>query len=186
MNADFRHDLKARTQAEHDRVDAALSALNLAVAPDFIRFLSLHRACFGAMVQACTHGSAMQDTLNDICTRIDDDLHTLGAPPVASLPVDLGRVDPLALDYMLEGSRLGSKVLRRAWVQSDDVVVRKAGRYFATPAPVERWRAVCAKLSDIDADSPRAACIVADAKRLFGLFTFAPVVRDDRPVRQAV
>ena len=142
---------------------------------------------FGAMVPLCKTGSATREILTDICARIDDDLATLGAAPVAgAADVELAAVDPLAIDYMLEGSRLGSKVLRMQWARTSSAAVRRAARYFDTPAPVERWRAVCGALSAIPTDSLRAARIVRDTRRLFALFEVAQAAASRQPMPKAV
>ena len=172
MHADFRHVLRQATRDDHDCVDAVLSGVDIRCADGFRRFLLIHREGFGTMLALADPRGEASWRLRTLTARIDADLRSLGVgPEVAGHAGDAqGTVDALALDYMIEGSRLGSQVLARHWAGARDPLVKRADAYFSLPPAPERWRAVCAALSAIDADSPRAAAIVADTGRLFGIF----------------
>ena len=170
MPNDFRWLLKDQTSSEHDRLDTLLSALDVSSFDGLAGFLAIHRHCFNAMLPAAVPGDDAFAALVEMIRCIDSDLGALGVECTAGLVPPLGPVHGLALDYVLEGSRLGTKVLRRRWEASDDPRVRAANAYFMiTPVP-GRWRDVCAALSAVAPDSPEAAQITRDTEKLFALF----------------
>lgn len=162
--ADFRLALRAATRADHDRVDALVSGLDIGTAEGFARFARVHLACFSAL-----RAAAVVEGLDAMIEALGADLATL-APGARPGPAALAPVDPLAAAYMVEGSRMGTRLLRARWAASTDPAVRAASRYFDLPAPPDAWRAVRDALSDIPPGSPRAARIEADARRVFALF----------------
>ena len=105
-----------------------------------------------------------------MCDALKSDLETLGVTPVPSLVPALSAAHHLAMSYMLEGSRMGTEVLRRQWIktQNDDVLAAK--QYFSLRAEPENWRRVCAELDGIEEGSDEAFSIIADTKRMFRLF----------------
>lgn len=170
MQSDFRWVLRDRTSGEHERVDRLLSALDIGSPDGFADFLSIHRICFAAMKADAPAEEGGFATLTEMIACIDSDLASLGIPCDAGSAVSVGPVHVLARDYVLEGSRLGSKVLRRRWEASEDPRVKAADAYFSiTPVP-GRWREVCAALSAVSPDGPEATRIAEDAGRLFALF----------------
>ena len=170
MQDDFRWVLKEQTAADHDAVDDLLSALDVSSADGLEGFLGVHRACFAAMLPIAVPGDSSMQAMTGMIACIERDLATLGAPCDVSSAVTVGPVDVLACDYVLEGSRLGSKVLRRRWEASEDPRVRAADAYFSITPVSGRWREVCDALSAVAPDSPRAAHIIRDTKSLFALF----------------
>ncbi|WP_107843967.1 biliverdin-producing heme oxygenase [Litoreibacter ponti] len=169
-HTNFRQVLKAETWADHERVDGLISTLDLSTFEDFVRFLTIHQGCFDSIRGLMPKGSAAWRALDDMVRGIETDLNTLGASaPVPALP-NLRTPDALAVDYVIEGSRLGSKVLRRRWMAASDPRVRKADAYFSLPPVPGRWRDVCDQLSAISVPSERAGRIVHDTRMLFSLF----------------
>ncbi|WP_095588255.1 biliverdin-producing heme oxygenase [Actibacterium ureilyticum] len=170
MLPDFRKALKDATQPDHERVDRLLSAFDIATRDGFASFLAVHRRCYLAMLRAAAPGGTASNSLDGMLADIEIDLATLNAPhDVDPAPV-AKQVDALALDYLIEGSRLGTQVLKRAWAGSRDPIVQEARAYFTTAPISGRWAEVCRALSEIPADSPRAETIIRDTKRLFGMF----------------
>lgn len=170
MLKDFRHVLRHETQEDHSRIDAALSASDVSCQEGLGEFLRIHLTCFEVMQRAATQDSRAERSLQTMCSAIKRDLSVLmqiRRPPQTEA---LGPTDPLALDYLIEGSRLGTIVLRRRWDCTDDPVVRAADSYFSIQPEAGRWREVCKDLSAIPSDSPRAAAMIRDTKDLFGLF----------------
>ncbi|WP_299614540.1 biliverdin-producing heme oxygenase [uncultured Tateyamaria sp.] len=170
MQADFRQALKDRTYADHVRVDETLAGFDLQTRDGFAAFLGIHHVCFDAMTSAAINDSHAQSSLRDMQRRIAADLATLGTSytPMAAAPMD--PVDPLAMDYIIEGSRLGSQVLKRNWATSTDALVRDAQAYFAMAPVPGRWRSVCHDLGQVPVQSARADTITTDTRRLFDLF----------------
>lgn len=170
MATDFRHILRDQTQVDHTRVDAALSEFDVATKAGLTGFLDIHHACFSQMRTASGPDADLCAGLTDMIDRIDADLQRLGArPSLATEGLD-GAVDPLAMAYLVEGSRLGSKVLGRRWAASADPDVLAADTYFSLEPVKGRWREVCDLLAAVPADSTRAATILRDTSMLFRLF----------------
>ena len=111
--------LKAATDDVHRELDDRLSRLNLSEPADYRRFLriqaravpaveaALARAGLDALVEGWREGRRGP--------AIESDLAALGdeMPPPAEPPVIDGIGEMLGTAYVLEGSRLGGRVLRR-------------------------------------------------------------------------
>lgn len=104
-------------------------------------------------------------------TALQADRRALGddapLPPLAALAVT---PHPVAVAYILLGSRLGTQVLRRDWAQSADTQVQGAGRYFALPPLTAEWRRLVADLDARPVLGPDAQQILSDAEAIFDLF----------------
>ncbi len=188
MCADFRQVLKNETQADHERVDGLISLIDLATFDGFIRFLSIHQSCFRVMRDLVTTESDAWSSLDEMVRRIDADLATMGTSATVGVVSDIHKPDRLAIDYVIEGSRLGSKMLRRRWLTASDPIVRQANAYFSLAPVPGRWRDVCDQLSNIPGHSERAGTIIEDTKMLFALFHAAacePVAEQRRNVELA-
>lgn len=177
MKISFREVLKHETHSHHARVDDALSALNLAQPADLARFLSIHQLCFQAMIPVAAEGSKTWAYLTEMDARIATDLAQLAQPRTTETLDDLAETDPLALDYMIEGSRLGSQILKRRWTASEDKCVQAANAYFTLKPTQGRWRQVCDELAAIATPSARASKITADTRGLFDMFYAASTGR---------
>lgn len=171
MCHDFRFALREGAREAHDCVDALFSQLDFQHRQDYQRFLLIHAASFGVLGHYADRHCLTQDLLARMNAQLKADLagfpasaFTPGAPVLAQAP------DPLAIDYVVCGSRLGSQLLSRRWLQSRDAVVRAAGGYLNLPHNPELWRTVCAALSALAPDGRRAARIVRDVRAVFGLF----------------
>ncbi len=154
----------------HDRVDSLISEIGVTSRRGFAQFLTLHKSCFITMRAATPPASEAALSLSDMLMRIDADLAILDHPLPAPPQTTLGPIDPLAIAYMIEGSRMGSKVLHRRWSATADPLVAQAQSYFSTPADAGRWRTVCDQLAAVPLDSPRADTIIQDTTTLFELF----------------
>ena len=170
MRTDFREVLKDKTQADHERVDRLMSLIDLTTRDGLGRFLQINHSCFEVMFAAVGAETSTGTTLHQIIGRIDADLLTLGLEKPVKSQEKLTKVDPLAVDYVVEGSRLGTKVLERLWSKAQDEKVQQANAYFTFGKVPGRWRDVCDQLSAIPAQSDRANFILRDTKRMFDLF----------------
>lgn len=175
MSISFRDVLKQQTGPHHARVDDALSGLDIAQPDGLARFLGIHLSCFKAMTAVAADGSETRANLAEMETRIQTDLDRLGKTKCAGLTPGLSDTDPLALDYMVEGSRLGSQILKRRWAASQDTSVQAANAYFSLEPTAGRWRRVCDDLAAIPAASQRASKITADTCNLFDIFYRASI-----------
>lgn len=170
MRSDFRRVLKAATREDHARLDARMSAIDLRAADGFVRFLSIHQGCFRQMRGLAAPRTLTWQSLDDMVQALEADLASMGAAPAPTVPCDAPRVDGLAMDYVIEGSRLGTKVLRRNWLGASDPAVRRASAYFSLVPTPGRWHEICEKLSELPADGARARAIIEDTRMLFSLF----------------
>ena len=159
---------------DHDRVDAQFAELDIQSRSGLATFLQAHRAAFDAMLTSGTNfeGRVKDTHLIDIIKALDADLKALRVP-VYRVAVPSYSYDPLAVDHIVLGSRLGTAVLRSKWLMSNDRQVRQARSYFAQPQMTEDWRAHCMHLSSLDATDEVGQRLIEDARRLFVLFESA-------------
>lgn len=173
MHTDFRFALKAGAQAQHDSVDSLFSRLDFQHYDDYVRFLALQAQGFGVLREQADAQCLTARLLHQMCAALATDLEALGQALGVRASPDLGlrhRPDPIAIDYVVAGSRLGAQVLARRWAGSKDQRVRSAGSYLGLPTDASLWRAVCAGLSEIDPDSDRAKQVQNDVCAIFDLF----------------
>ena len=162
---DFRWHLREATAEDHARLDGIVSELDVATRAGLAGFATAHLLAFRAMEEA--HPRA---ELRAMIAALGTDLASLGAAlPGGAMPPAPAH-DPLAGDYLLAGSRMGTQVLRRRWAGSLDPLVRRADAYFALAVDPAEWPAVRAALSAVPVGSDRAGRIVADVRALYQLF----------------
>ncbi len=153
--------------------------------PDLSRFLQIHLACFDAMQTCAERGTSADRLLARTRRALRADLAVLGAARSHLCLPPPGPLGPLALDYVLEGSRMGTRLLARRWAETRDPAVARARNYFTAPSESGRWRTVCAALSAVPVDSAEAETLVHDTKRLFDLFHRAVKAIDAQATREA-
>lgn len=169
----FRTILRETTRPEHNRLDTMFSALDIAQPAGLQRFIGVHLSCFRTMSSRALNGSHSHSLLSLMVCSLALDVEILGGSgrcTINSLPAN---IDPLAIDYLVAGSRLGSKVLYKRWSISDVSIVRRANNYFGLATDPSFWQLTCTALADIDPNSARADAIVQDTKILFELFSTA-------------
>lgn len=169
----FRTLLKDATRFEHDELDAMFAALDLGHADGFARFVGVHLACFEMMLEQADHGSTSQCLLRDMVDGLTLDADLLGSGRLQTDAKLEKTPDPLAVDYVVAGSRLGSKVLFKRWAAATDPAVQRANNYFGLDSDASFWRVTCDRLAGIAPDSDRAQEITQDTKMLFELFATA-------------
>jgi hypothetical protein len=169
----LRRRLRCDLAAHHDALDERFSGLDLCRREGLGRFLRAHRAAFGAMREAlpAQPGRVGSDLLGGLVGALDSDLAVLGlsAPGLSPRPGFHAR----AVDHVVLGSRLGTKVLRQRWAASGDGDVMRAGAYMSMPGPAGAWQAHCDEVSMMTADDAEADRICEDGRRLFHLFAEA-------------
>lgn len=112
--------LKAQTAAAHDALDAHFGAYDLADRGQYAEFLSVHAAALFAVERALEEAGverimpqwpAMRRSL-----LIQRDLDALGTSPASQPAIARlqGEAEILGALYVLEGSRLGGKLLMKA------------------------------------------------------------------------
>lgn len=111
--------LKAATDDIHRELDERLSSLDLAKEEDYRRFLQFQARSVPSVEQALA-SAGLEDLVDGWCAArrskaIEADLQALGGsmPEQAPAPAIAGTAQLLGTAYVVEGSRLGSRVLRR-------------------------------------------------------------------------
>ena len=111
--------LRDGTQDRHEALDARFADLDLSDREDYVFFLRSQAAALLPLEATLDHGGAAQ-VLPDWPghrrgAALVADLDALGAtiPPPVAVPSLIGEPDVLGALYVLEGSRLGAKMLVR-------------------------------------------------------------------------
>ena len=103
--------LKLATRDEHNGVDLALSRFNLADADDYAAFLDLNHSALTALRPHWR--SEDEADFTGVVDALATDLIDLGIEPSTEADPLSGPIDGLGLSYVVRGSRLGSKILRK-------------------------------------------------------------------------
>ena len=103
--------LKFATRLEHKCVDHALSRFNLADADDYAAFLDLNHSALTALRPHWR--SEDEADFTGVVDALATDLNDLGIEPSAGADPLSSSIDGLGLSYVVRGSRLGSKILRK-------------------------------------------------------------------------
>ena len=175
MQRSYRHALRALTRADHARLDDLFSALDITRRVDYARFIGVHLAVFEVLRPHLAPASLTRPQLLAGLACLRRDLAILGQrrQETRAGHGEADGLDPLAVDYVVAGSRLGLKVLQARWASSSDPLVRAAGAYFTQPNAAPAWPKVCRALSKVPVDSIRAGVITRDTRRIFDLFAVA-------------
>lgn len=163
----LRSRLRADTAAQHARLDEAISTADISTRSGFTRFMQTHHAAFRAI-----DAVAPRAELRDLADRAGRDLARMGMA-TGPMPESDGPLDSQAVDYVLHGSRLGTKVLKRRWQTARDPQVQAADAYFGAPIDPAAWRATCAALEARPAAGAASDRVVSDAGRIFDMFRTA-------------
>ena len=164
-----RHALRTATAPDHDAVDHAFGRYDLAERGSYIAFLQAQAAAFLPVEDAIDRSGSSRLVADWAERRRSDtlrsDLAGLGAavPAFAPLPAFASSAALLGAIYVLEGSRLGGRMLARTVPEAFPQTFLAAGN----PA---LWRSLLAVLElNLDTGERRATAIEA-AKGVFALF----------------
>ena len=142
--------LKSRTDAVHARLDADLSTFDLTQLDEYRAFLAVHRLALPVLERAIAEsefslrlpawdGSQREDALAA-------DLEGTGQQtPAATTQPKLTTEHAWGVAYVLEGSRLGGKVLTRRAMRSADERVRENTKFLSHRGTI-RWPEFIAKM----------------------------------------
>lgn len=162
--------LRDATRQAHDRLDRRFSALNLSALSDYGDFLCAHAAAFLPVEQALERGGApaliagWHEIKRSDALKSDLNALALASPPPESAPEFEGRAELLGGLYVLEGSRLGGKILHKAVGNGFPKL------FLSSRTPAGHWRAFVAMLEEmLYSDEDRAAASAA-AVRTFQCF----------------
>jgi heme oxygenase len=174
----LRERLKQATTAAHRGLDAQLSGFELTRAHGYRRFLEASAAALLPIEEALER-AGVRAIFNDWPSRsrrtvIAQDIRSLGGT-VRSLP-DIGplnRNQVIGTTYVLEGSRLGAKVLLKAMTASADSTIMGATRYLRHGAGLHLWRSFIDVLEREAFAPDDEAEIFAGARQAFATFATA-------------
>lgn len=160
--------LREATREDHDRVDGAFAAFELGSEAGYRDFLAAHAR---ALVPVESWLAEAGFPLAARGAALRSDLAAMGAAPApaARLGWTHGDAAHWGAAYVIEGSRLGGKVLAR------QVPPFFPHAYLAAPHAPGAWRAFLARMDEAAATGGadwHSAALVA-ARRTFGLFAAA-------------
>lgn len=170
MSCDYYSSLRDRLRSEtrhcHQALDERVSRLLNSDPEDYRRFLALQWRLFTALSR-CGVESACTPLVRELQQRAQQDLITLDQEPLPA-PPDLNfRPHPLAVDYVVSGSRLGAQVLKKHWMDMGLAEVGTACVYLSAPTDTSYWREFLACTTALPAQGKEADTIVIDCIALF-------------------
>ncbi len=169
--------LRAETRAAHERVDAAFARFDLRERDSYAAFLTAHAAVLPAL-EAAVQADAMR-WLPDWPARrrtpaLRGDLKILGRPAPEPAATNFGgSAENLGALYVLEGSRLGSRLLVAQVREAGDPAVRAATAYLAHGDARRLWPSF---LEVLEREGAEPAAVTAGAAAAFALFEAAASV----------
>jgi heme oxygenase len=168
--------LRTATADIHADVDARFSGSFDGSIEGYAQFLS---AMASAMVplERALEAAGIEQVLPDWTQRrraflLLDDLAALGGDPVPEIlpPAADGEARQLGMVYVLEGSRLGGKLLLKRALGSTDPKVRAATRYLSHGTDRNLWSSFLERLESSPDVSRAPADAIAGAREAFALF----------------
>ncbi|WP_339849369.1 biliverdin-producing heme oxygenase [uncultured Nisaea sp.] len=167
----LRKRLRIDTAEAHERIDKLASQLDLSNEEDLISFLSAQLESHQRLLECL---SQKAEWLKRRIILIKSDLSELGEKvrPVSAAPV-VGHINPLAIAYVICGSYLGSKVLRKTLMLSTSERVHNASSFLKDDVPAEQWSMLIKTLENLPADGLEAEDIIDSANRCFSVFELA-------------
>ncbi|WP_460077113.1 biliverdin-producing heme oxygenase [Roseibium sp. ROS1] len=160
--------LRADTRLSHEVLDKEVSRFDLTTSDGFLCFLGMQSHALQALA-ALEVSAKTKSVLADLHERAEQDLRGLGSS-IKKTPFEIGPLHPLAVDYALAGSRLGSQVLKRRWQAAKNPQVRRASAYFSAPSYIELWTSFCGATEAMTSSGPLADRIVKDAERVLQFY----------------
>jgi heme oxygenase len=167
--------LRGRTRPLHELLDGCFNASTLGERPEYVRFLLANSPI--AWIEPALTSAGIQRLLPDWQQRrrhfgLVADLEELGVCPGPSgncvIEADIGTM--LGWAYVLEGSRMGARLIRRIVESSGDSDLLKATRFIRHGENVNYWRTFAAALSQIDQDDNAIARAGIAAETAFACF----------------
>lgn len=161
--------LRETTRREHQLIDAKLSLLDLTAASTYRIFLNIHYAALRSLAVAWRREDHQE--FGGLLDRLRSDLAAMGAAVderIRPLDAALAPAHRLGVSYVIRGSRLGSKVLRRR-------VPPHLSTSYLAHEPALSWPVFLAQL-ELQAGeigSHAQAQIIDGAKLAFGAFEAA-------------
>ena len=167
--------LRSETRVLHALVERQLDIPAFADRQTYVRYLLMNRVCASierGLVQAGIHRLLPDWDQRERGSALADDLGGLGVWPLPSprfaIDADAGTI--LGWSYVLEGSRLGARVILRIVESSNEPEVRSATRFLRHGDGEDLWTSFKVALSRIDGDGAAVTRAGVAAKIAFGCF----------------
>ncbi|MEJ6395956.1 hypothetical protein V8J82_22045 [Gymnodinialimonas sp. 2305UL16-5] len=152
----------------HEELDKEVSTFDLTTPDGLLCFLQMQATVLKTLALHPISQMSI-DMVNDLLERVGSDLLQLECSDRERL-LDLDTLNPISIDYVVAGSRLGTLVLKKRWLSAKSLTVRRATAYFSTPGYIETWAAFCVTAEDMAATGPLADQIVRDTDRVFQFY----------------
>ncbi len=161
--------LRADLKEDHDRLDRAVTNFDLRTSGGLAAFLRLQEA---ALTRLCPLAPAagVAAAMWDLRDRARSDLASLGVTRLEGTLPPMGVPHPLSVDYVIAGSRLGSRILRARWEEASDPSVKAARAYMTAPDYVGLWREFCEASEQLPATGEYADRVTEGAAAIFRLY----------------
>lgn len=167
-NQSLRQRLREDTRAAHEQIDEKFGSLDLTTCTGLSSFLEAHIVAYAAIDVWCP---ALRDVIDHRMTLLEEDLSVLKTgldqpvlDPISAAPHETG------IRYVILGSQLGARLLRRQWAKSDDPDVLGAGRFLNSDDQADLWKTFVSELSAAPANGDVADDIIASANTTFDVF----------------
>ncbi|MAP95559.1 MAG: hypothetical protein CMK07_11470 [Ponticaulis sp.] len=119
--------LRQDTRICHDRVDDVFGKLDFTTREGVCTFLQWNLRAYSCLDEWCRQSCLL---LPERSTMIEEDLNVLGfESETNSLTPPDQPADPEGVAYVVLGSTMGARVLRKIWQTSTDETVLRAGRF---------------------------------------------------------
>ena len=167
--------LRAETRRFHDLLDGSLPLSEISRRDGYIRYLLTNWPC--AAIEQALENTGVHRLLHDWDYRsrrfeLADDLAALGValPPLTSFRIanDVGTI--LGWSYVLEGSRLGAKIILRTLQKNATAEIRAATRFLRHGSNQNHWESFKETLGQIDGDPKAIAEACEGAIAAFEMF----------------
>lgn len=177
----LRSALARATADQHAAAEAALLPFFTGRPAGHLGFLRAMAAVVAPLERALDD-AGVESILEDWGVRrrtvaLRTDLASLGSemPAALSVPTIRGEAQMLGVLYVLEGSRLGARILARLAASADDPRVSGAMRFLGHGEDTRLWPDFLARLEASDAARSRIADCIDMARRAFALFSASAV-----------
>ncbi|MDC0737838.1 hypothetical protein N6L24_06085 [Cognatishimia sp. SS12] len=155
--------MRQDTQDSHKILDAQITQLCQEGAAGYRRFIVTQWQLFSALSQVS--GAKTQPVSMELAARALADLRVMkinaDERPLPFAP------HPLAVDYLVAGSRLGNQILRRMWRDAGVTSQSTADAYLSAPDYLEHWRGFLAAAETMPPEPEVVLNIVENAIQLF-------------------
>lgn len=154
----------------HQRLDDLVSLFDLETKTGVTSFILMHEAALKQLSETQLSDAA-RTMVNDLLHRAQADLDAMQVAPLTPEPTKTDDLHPLAVTYVIAGSRLGAEVLKKRWLGSEAAKDGHGEAYMLAPRHIEVWQSFVKDASEMPATSDLADKIVKDAAAVFELYS---------------